>query len=172
MQKFLGTNLVEAEPMNLGNYYLRCGFSITTSDDPLQEGYCIIYHTGYSSWSPKESFEKAYKLTDGLSFGLAIEALKKGLKVARSGWNGNKMKVMLNGKTIEDVIEPAMYLFLIGENGLKSENTTSYWTYINGINYNMPFPSFIAMKTADGCIIVPWLASQTDMLSDDWSIVE
>lgn len=91
---------------------------------------------------------------ENLNFGQAVEALKNGKMVARKGWNGK-----------------GMYLFLIGENGLKSQVARPYWTYTNGVNDNMPLLPFLAMKTADEKV-VPWLASQTDILAEDWTIVE
>lgn len=86
---------------------------------------------------------------DKMNFGKAIELLKQGKKVRRKGWNGK-----------------GMYLFLIGVEG-----SNDYWTYINGKNDNYPLLPFIAMKTADDKV-VPWLASQTDMLSEDWEVAE
>jgi len=83
-----------------------------------------------------------------VDFGRAIEALKEGEQVARIGWNGK-----------------GMYLFLIGNDASKG----SWWTYTNGINDNMPLLPFIAMKTA-GDEVVPWLASQSDVLAEDWII--
>ena len=87
-----------------------------------------------------------------LNFGQAIEALKEGKDVARKGWNGK-----------------GMYLFLIGIDihipGIGG------WTFTNGRNDNVQLLPFIAMKTADDKV-VPWLASQTDMLSEDWTIID
>jgi hypothetical protein len=85
------------------------------------------------------------------SFGIALMELKKGSKVARSGWNGK-----------------GMYIFLIGT----QMNTPGIggWTYTNGVNDNYPLLPFIAMKTADDKV-VPWLASQTDILADDWTLI-
>lgn len=91
---------------------------------------------------------------ENLNFGQAVEALKSGKKVARIGWNGK-----------------GMYLFLIGENGLAAIGIRPYWTYTNGVNDNMPLLPFLAMKTADEKV-VPWLASQTDILADDWCILD
>ncbi|MDF2854222.1 MAG: BMBtpLA 7 [Neobacillus sp.] len=82
-------------------------------------------------------------------FDVAITLLKEGEKVARKGWNGK-----------------GMYLFQIGVEG-----SNDYWTYTNGKNDNYPLLSFIAMKTADDKV-VPWLASQTDMLANDWMVVK
>ena len=83
-----------------------------------------------------------------MNFGQAIEALKEGKKAARLGWKGK-----------------GMYLFLIGV-----KDSGDYWTYTNGKNDNYPLLPFIAMKTTDDKV-VPWLASQTDILGEDWTII-
>ena len=55
-------------------------------------------HIGYISWSPKGVFEGHYQNTvEGMSFGHAIEAMKLGYKVARTGWNGKGMWIALSG---------------------------------------------------------------------------
>ena len=81
------------------------------------------------------------------SFSDAVRYLKRGLKVARKGWNGK-----------------GMYLFLSPALGCQM-----YKEYTgNDINDLQPF---IVMKAADGTL-VPWLASQTDVLSEDWVFIE
>lgn len=80
-----------------------------------------------------------------LNFGDALNVLKTGGKVARKGWNGK-----------------GMYLRYIDNRNYKiHENFTDGCAEL----------SFIAMKTADNRI-VPWLASQTDMLAEDWEVAE
>jgi len=91
MKKYLGVKLIEAEPMNLGDYNQFKGWQMPNDENPLREGYKVKYSDDYISWSPKEAFEESYKATNGLTFGLAVEALKKGFKVARTGWNGKGM---------------------------------------------------------------------------------
>lgn len=91
-------------------------------------------------------------MNTNLNFGQALENLKEGKKVSRTGWNGK-----------------GMYLFLIGTDTTKPG--IGGWTYTNGVNDNLPLLPFIAMKTADEKV-VPWLASQTDVLAEDWGIVE
>lgn len=86
-----------------------------------------------------------------MNFGQALEALKQGKCVSREGWNGKGMYVFIIGTTIH---EPGI----------------GGWTYTNGKNDNLPLLPFIAMKTADEKV-VPWLASQTDILSEDWVII-
>ena len=84
-----------------------------------------------------------------MNFGEAIERLKGGLKARRKGWNGK-----------------GMFLFLVDNDPAKGK----MWTYTNGTCDNYPLLPFIAMKTADDKV-VPWLASQTDMLAEDWQVV-
>lgn len=87
-------------------------------------------------------------VSSNLSFGLAVEALKVGKRVARAGWNGKGMWL--------SYVDPYsnIQFTLIEKNG--AEGTYS---------------PYIGMKTADNKY-VPWLASQTDVLADDWSIVD
>lgn len=85
-----------------------------------------------------------------MTFGGAIEALKNGEKVARSGWNGKGMWVkLIQGRTIP--------------NQHDSEFKDS--------DGNLEICSHIDMFSADKKQVVGWLASQTDMLAEDWMIV-
>ena len=74
-------------------------WDLPANENGDDEGYLVEYtdggkpndarHDGYISWSPKEQFDNAYRSTEGgMTFGLALEALKKGMSVARHGWNG------------------------------------------------------------------------------------
>ena len=86
-----------------------------------------------------------------MDFGAAVQELKRGNKVARSGWNGKGMFLFLvQGSTFEVNRAPLLGIYPAG-------------TVINYLPH-------IDMKTADDKV-VPWLASQTDVLAEDWSIV-
>lgn len=91
-------------------------------------------------------------MTKNLNFGQAIEALKEGKRVAREGWNGK-----------------GMFLFLVPGSTFKVNRPPLLGIYEEGTEIN--YHSHIDMKTADDKV-VPWLASQTDMLSEDWIILE
>lgn len=136
MKKYLGVKLVMAEPAPR---------KVSGPFEPLsvEEGYKVVYPDGYESWSPKAVFEEAYREIHGLTFGLAIEAMKKGHRVARRGWNGK-------GMWLRGVIPG-------GDN--------------KDFDLGMENLPYIEMKTADNKL-VPWLASQTDMLAEDWEVVE
>ncbi|UFK09507.1 hypothetical protein KPPK1082_39 [Klebsiella phage KPPK108.2] len=82
-----------------------------------------------------------------IGFGAAIAALSKGKRVSRSGWNGK-----------------GMFLFQVGGGAWDFECD------VPGVDGLSTLP-FICMKTADACL-VPWLASQTDVLAQDYVILE
>jgi hypothetical protein len=87
-----------------------------------------------------------------MNFGDALEELKRGGRVARAGWNGKGMFLFLvPGSTFRVNREPL--LSILGE------------------GTEVQYHGHIDMKTAQG-YVVPWLASQADMLADDWSVLE
>lgn len=96
------------------------------------------------------------KKMEKMNFGAAIEALKNGKKVSRIGWNGKGMYIWLvPGTTIKSEWCKEHHLKSIAEkNGGEIEAL-----------------GVIRMITADKKILTGWLASQTDMLSEDWIIV-
>lgn len=81
-----------------------------------------------------------------MNFGQALEALKEGKKAARLGWNGKGIFIELQKPDANSKMT-SPYIF-IDTTGLQTDNA-------------------VAPKSR-----VPWLASQTDMLADDWGIVE
>ena len=87
-----------------------------------------------------------------MDFGAALKALKEGKKVARTGWNGK-----------------GMFIYYVGPNRYTA--ITEAAKSIAGEDGKVEYGAYIAMKTAQGNV-VPWLASQTDVLSEDWEIVE
>lgn len=78
-----------------------------------------------------------------MNFGEAIQALKDGKHVARAGWNGEGMWLWLRPAHDEGVFSSRQ---------------------------QYPERAYIVMKDATD-MFVPWLASQTDMLAEDWEIV-
>ena len=86
-------------------------------------------------------------------FGFALQALNAGKKVARSGWNGKEMYI----------VKQDGY-----PNGIAINSNTARATGI-AEGTVCKFSPYIMMKTAQNTF-VPWLASQTDLLADDWQI--
>lgn len=73
---YIGTKLIKAEPMNLGDYNKFKGWTIPANENPETEGYKVEYSDSYVSWSPKDVFEQSYlkvednpKLPSGVSVG-------------------------------------------------------------------------------------------------------
>jgi hypothetical protein len=144
--------------------------------NPEIPGYKVVYEDGYESWSPKDVFEKAYRGIDGLTFGQAIEALKQGKMVARKGWNGEGMFIFVRPsdelhvsfvskeiKSLPKSVKDYYYQDCVDSDGNELELEE---------DDVVKFTAYICMKAADGTIVNGWLASQTDMLSEDWEVVE
>ena len=83
-----------------------------------------------------------------MNFGQAIEVLKTGNKVTRVGWNGKDM-----------------FLFLVQGSRFKVNRPPLLGIYPEGTEIN--YRPHIDMKTVNG-EIVPWVASQSDLLEEDW----
>ena len=60
MKSYMGVKIIDAKPMNLGDYNVHRGWAIPSNETPEREGYLVRYPDGYESWSPKEAFESAY----------------------------------------------------------------------------------------------------------------
>ncbi|MEE7491121.1 DUF2829 domain-containing protein [Methylobacterium oryzae] len=97
--------------------------------------------------------------TSELDFGDAIRALKAGARVCRAGWNGKGMWLSLSG--------PSRGLEVVAER-FWSANNAEFARRNGGTAVVLPA---ITMKTATGEILMGWLASQSDMLADDWMVV-
>lgn len=92
------------------------------------------------------------------SFGQAIAYAREGKRVARKGWNGKDMWISYSP-------------------GYKALPAANFWSQANREHAEMQpdqvveVLSCLTMKTADNKILMGWLASQTDMLADDWQVV-
>lgn len=149
METYIGTKIIQAKPMNRGDYNAYRGWTIPADENPADEGYLVKYADGYESWSPKGVFEEAYRPVNGLTFGLAIEAAKKGHKIARRGWNGKNQYVQL-------------------ATGISY--TSPDGTVVNA-NHDAIGNAALAFCGTSG-VQMGWLASQADMLAEDWVIAD
>ena len=82
---------------------------------------------------------------DKLSFSQALEYLKQGYKLAREGWNGKGIYIEIQ---------------------YPDEHSKMTLPYIYIVTNKLITNNPAAPKG-----IVPWLASQTDLLSNDWYVV-
>jgi hypothetical protein len=111
------------------------------------KGLCLI----------QEWMKEVAMSTQDFDVGQAIQAIKSGLRVARRGWNGKDMWLSLTP-------------------GIDALSADKFWSRANkefaeengGSAEVLPA---ITMKNARGQIVMGWLASQEDLLSEDWFIV-
>ena len=154
MKTYIGTKIIQAEPAYRVSNDHAHHIIVTDPADAyanypdVEEGYRVRYQDGYESWSPKAVFEEAYRPTTGMSFGLAIEAAKKGHRISRAGWNGKGQYV-----------EIATRISYVGPDG-----------EIVNAEHDAIGNRALAFVGTSG-VQMGWLASQADMLADDWTIV-
>lgn len=154
MKKYIGTKIVKAWP----SYRITCrggGYEyaelgdVVTGGCKIEDGYRVQYEDGYLSWCPRAVFEAAYRETSGLNFGMAIEAAKMGKKIARAGWNGKNQYVEL-------------------ATCISYKNSAGEIVNVDHLNIGNKALAFVGTSGVQ----MGWLASQADMLADDWYIVE
>ena len=168
MTLHIGTKLIYAHPMNRAAYNALRGLELPPDENGDDAGYLVEYidggkanhpdYEGYISWSPADVFERAYRPYKGMDFGNALAALKMGLKVARAGWNGKGMWLILVAGTPNAALrEGTPYREALGQESCEILPHIDMWT-----------------TNAEGrrAMLPGWLASQTDMLAEDWQIIE
>jgi hypothetical protein len=166
MKRYIGVKEINAKPMKRAVYNVARGWTLPADENGDDDGYLVEYidggqanttaYAGYVSWSPSDVFERAYKPMDGMTFGLALEALKKGQKVARKGWNGKGMWLVLVPGTPVIYPTPDTPYGKAGVTECEILPHIDMWT-TNAHGRRAMLPG--------------WLASQTDMLSEDWEVI-
>lgn len=163
--KYYSTKVVNAEPMTRQEYLDLRGWQLPADECGTDPGYLVEDLSGpantgsynhYVSWLPKELFELSYSDTK-MSFGQAIEALKAGYKVARKGWNGKGMwLILVPGTPVAELREGTPYKNALNEDQCEILPHIDMWT-----------------TNAEGrrAMLCGWLASQSDMLAEDWVVV-
>lgn len=161
MNRYIGTKTINAKPMSRQAYNNLRGWVVPADKDPADDGYLVEYidggqanhpdFDGYISWSPKDVFERAYRRSDGLTFGNALELLKAGKKVARAGWNGK-----------------GLFIFLVPGSNFKVNRPPLLGIYPEGTEIN--YRPHIDLKGVDGSIST-WAPSGSDALAEDWAVV-
>lgn len=93
-----------------------------------------------------------------MDFGEALKVLKAGGRVRRAGWNGKGMWLALTPGS-ERVVRDGKFS---GAAARLVEAEAPETVRIG---------AHIDMRAADGSLVIGWLASQTDMLAEDWEVV-
>lgn len=155
--KFVRQNVVEATLMTRKEYCEGRGWTVPADENPDDQLYEVVYDDGYMSMLPKARFEETSRPIEKMTFGMAVEAMKKGKKVCRTGWNGK-----------------GMYIWVMPGSVVKgcSNIADPHLADIDKSAGEIRFLGSIRMCTATGDVLTGWLASQTDILSDDWMIVD
>jgi len=150
MEQYIGTKVVKAKPMTRQEYNDFRGWELPEDENGADEGYLVEYVDGGTANTKEYQGYVSWSPADvfkrayrqTVDFGDAIAALKAGCKVARRGWNGKGLWLELQSPDAD------------------SKMTLPY-VYLN-------YPAD-AQNTPGAR--VPWLASQTDCLAEDWEVV-
>lgn len=123
-----------------------------SSNLTIEDGYMFTAspEDKYPQYMSDADFNKMCRSAEDMTFGDALEAIKLGERVARKGWNGKEM-----------------YVFLAHEPDFVTDADISAFDQLE-----VEVGDMLVMKTAQNSFQPGWLASQTDMLADDWYIVE
>lgn len=109
---------------------------------------------------------KVFEVNGRMDFGQALDAMKAGYPVAREGWNGKGMHIYLT-RGSQDAARGAVR----STNADAERNGINPALFDQGDADTVTRLPRIDMLTASGAILNGWLASQTDMLAEDWTIV-
>ena len=125
-----------------------CG---SNCDARIEDGYMFTTSNDdkYPQFMTAEEFEKICRSAEDMTFGDALVALKQGQRVARKGWNGKNQYVELAC-------------------GISYANSAAQIVNVDHKNIGNKALAFVGTSGVQ----MGWLASQADMLADDWYIVE
>ena len=160
MKKFIGTKVIMAEPMTIveAQKVLNREIKPATKEN---DGYLVEYTDGYKSWSPKSVFETAYHEVGVMNFGEAIEALKSGQAIRRSGWNNIGLFVVkqIPAHITSDII-PKMQSLPQSAKDILMKRDNPHIDYTNQMLIVNP------NGRADS-----WIPSVSDVFAEDWEVV-
>lgn len=166
----IGTKLILAIAMTRIEYNDYRGWELPEDEKHLanESGFLVEYvdggkanhpdHEGYISWSPEDVFNNAYKASGEMSFGMAIEAAKRGYKVARKGWNGKGMWVIYNPGSK-------------GETHAMFEGSVYKNHGVDECEILPHFDMYTVNASGRRAMLPGWLASQSDIDSNDWEVI-
>jgi hypothetical protein len=110
-------------------------------------------------------FMNLKKTNFNMNFGEAIKLLKAGKLVTRKGWNGKEMFLFSRP---EDVLPDHIVTGAVSIPKSVKRYFEKKWLGKPIANNFVKVTSYICMKAADDTIVNGWLASQTDIMAEDW----
>lgn len=167
LKNYIGVKMVLADPMTIARYRewqaanLDVRSGIIKSDVDHDEGYRVVYPDGYVSWCPKDEFEKANRRTDGMTFGHAIEAARKGHKIGRKAMHGQRRFI---------VYMPPFHLAPYNDQDAKRKVNDRTAEFV-GKDQELDCLGYFAMCSFNDWQ-PGWIPTQRDMLADDWMVIE
>lgn len=147
MQTYIGTKLLAARPMTRAEYNDYRGWQLPADENGADEGYLVEYFDGGQTNHPAHQGYVSWSPKD---------VFERAYRPINCMTFGDALTVLKQGRRVARA----------GWNG------KGMWLELlrPGAASKMTLP-YIFMKTADDHF-VPWLASQTDMLADDWAVME
>lgn len=151
--------IVDAKPMTRKEYNDFREWELPSDENGADAGFILKEEQPkgfYVNWVTKQVFEDSYTKLEGeenqsMTFGMAIEAMKKGEKVAREGWNGK-----------------GMFAYYVPANAYPAQTKAAKSHF--GQDGMVPYRAYIALKTAQEDIAM-WSPSGSDALAIDWMVV-
>ena len=159
--KYIGVKIVEASEMT-ASIATEKGYKVPDDTDQMAIGFEVTYPGGYKSWCPYDAFTEANRSVAGMSFGFALEAARKGEKIARSGWNWKNQFV---------VMQPTLNLPPFSTTGTNRKVNDRTAKFI-GENEPLNCPAYCCLYNAQKEWVCGWVPSQGDLFADDWLIID
>ena len=161
MRRYVGEDVVYAAPATRGDFYFLSNKELPAGEDGDAEGYLVNHKgseltrdgfaKGHIKWSPTHVFTNAYRESPfRFEFGAAIEALKDGHRVTRTGWNGK-----------------GMYLYYVPAQSYPTQTEAARAKFGDSV----PYAAYLALVTTQGNVAT-WTPSITDIFATDWVIYE
>lgn len=159
MPVYVGTAVVRAQPMMRGMYNELRSWTLPEGEDPADAGYLVEHidgapnvpgFSGFVTWQPKAVFEQVHHASGAMMFGQALELLRRGHAIARTGWDGK-----------------GMFAYLVPANAYPASTHVAKTHYGDEL---VPYNAYMALKGADGRVST-WAPSGSDCLADDWLVL-
>jgi len=152
MNKYICRRVVDAEAMTRGDYNQYRGWQLPADEDGSDAGYLIApagAAPGYVQWMPEGEFNRTHSLLKGMNFSDALEIVKVGVAICRSGWNGKDQYVFRIST------DEMARVLMLGHARMKDVTAVD---------------PVLALKNAQGGIQLGWAPSQGDLFANDWEI--